>query len=97
MLDPLQTAQQNMTEPYNNLLRERDAAKYLGLYPNTLWRWRKKGLGPKYVKLASNVAAYRISDLNDFVEAMGIIQTRLPRPVPGRYPGSRSVDRHKHG
>ena len=52
------------------LLRERDAADYLGVTDSTLQKWRYLGLGPRYIKIGGNhgrAVRYRLSDLTDYV------------------------------
>lgn len=54
------------------LLREKDAAIYLGLAPKTLSRWRWRGdRGPAYIKLGSAVR-YSTESLEAFV-AKGVV------------------------
>jgi len=48
------------------LLREVDAAKYLGLAPRTLSRWRWAGKGPSFHKLGSAVR-YSVEELDNFI------------------------------
>jgi hypothetical protein len=49
------------------LIREAEAAAYLGLAPTTLARWRWRGdRGPKFVKLGSAVR-YSVADLDIFI------------------------------
>jgi predicted DNA-binding transcriptional regulator AlpA len=50
----------------DRLLREREAAEFLCLNPNTLRQWRYKRFGPKFHKLGSTVV-YRLSDLDSFI------------------------------
>ena len=52
-----------------SVLKERDAAKFLGVSVKTLqsWRWRKKG--PEYLKygdIGSSAVRYEISALENF-------------------------------
>lgn len=49
-----------------HLLREVDAAIYLGLAPKTLARWRWAGKGPTFHKLGSAVR-YSIEELDIFI------------------------------
>lgn len=53
-----------MTTP--QLLREIDAAAYLGLAPKTLSRWRWAGKGPAFHKLGSAVR-YSVLELDSFI------------------------------
>ena len=63
------------------------AAAFLGLSVSTLAKWRVSGKGPKFVKLGSRVG-YRISDLEDWLEA----QTRVSTSDPGHAaPNARSA------
>ena len=50
------------------LLRETDAAAYIGLSVRTLRRWRFIGKGPTFRKLGSAVR-YAVADLNGFLDA----------------------------
>ena len=50
------------------VLGSKDAASYLGVAHGTLAKWRCLGGGPRYAKLGSRVA-YRIADLEEFVES----------------------------
>jgi len=82
-------------------MRTRESALYLAVAPGTLEKWRKRGIGPAYVRLPqaigsngidkrSGVVAYRREDLDDFVMAHRIQAGRLPRPVRGRLPGNKN-------
>lgn len=53
-----------MTTP--PLLRETQAADYLGLAPKTLARWRWAGKGPTFRKLGAAVR-YTVPDLDAFI------------------------------
>jgi hypothetical protein len=50
------------------LLRERDAARYLNVAPKTLQNLRWKGGGPTYVKF-TKLVRYRRCDLDAFIES----------------------------
>lgn len=41
-----------------------DAADYLGVHVVTLYRWRNNGIGPKAKRLGLRRYAYKISDLD---------------------------------
>ncbi|MEQ1707575.1 MAG: helix-turn-helix domain-containing protein [Terricaulis sp.] len=45
------------------------AAKYLGFSVPTLERWRRSGVGPKFVKLGGNRVAYLQKHLDEYVES----------------------------
>lgn len=51
---------------FPHLMRETDAAAYLGLAPKTLSRWRWAGRGPAFHKLGSAVR-YSVQDLEAFI------------------------------
>lgn len=51
-------------------LRPPEAARYLGLSPSTLAKWRCTGEGVPYIKLGRAVV-YRLRDLEAFVAAQG--------------------------
>lgn len=50
-------------------LSPRQAAKYLGFSVPTLERWRRSGVGPKFVKLGGNRVAYLQKHLDEYVES----------------------------
>ena len=56
-----------MAQLNDELLTTKEAAKFLGLKPNTLAKWRVAGAGPMYVALGRAVR-YRVSDLKIFIE-----------------------------
>lgn len=60
-----------MTTSPHKLLRETDAAAYLGLAPKTLARWRWAGKGPAFHKLGSAVR-YSIRELDSFVSGAAV-------------------------
>ena len=51
------------------LITERDAAKFLGLTDRTMQAWRRKGGGPRYVKISSRCVRYRRADLRGWADA----------------------------
>ncbi len=64
-----------MTE---RLLREKEAARVLGVAPNTLAQWRFTGkVNLTYVRLGKNIR-YRMGDLDDFIN-QGITQMQEVR------------------
>ncbi len=81
------------------------AALLLGVLPETLRSWRRRGIGPPYVRLPGGHTRrgirfwetkqyghvrYPLDGLLAFVERLKAQQTRLPRPFPGRLPYRRS-------
>jgi predicted site-specific integrase-resolvase len=53
------------------MLTEKEAAKRLFAKPQTLNKWRVRGRGPVYLKLAGKVR-YRLDDIKAFIEASRI-------------------------
>lgn len=49
------------------MLRERQAASFLGVAPKTLANWRSQGKGPKFCRLGRAIG-YRQEDLDAFIE-----------------------------
>jgi len=49
-----------------NFLSTSKAAKYCGVHPQTLWKWRKQRRGPAYIYREARVF-YKIEDLNTFL------------------------------
>lgn len=60
-----------MTNPH--LLREIDAAAYLGLAPKTLARWRWAGKGPAFHKLGSAVR-YSVEELDFYISGAAVVR-----------------------
>ena len=56
-----------MAPQNDELLTTKETAKFLGLKPNTLAKWRVAGAGLMYVALGRAVR-YRVSDLKIFIE-----------------------------
>ena len=48
------------------VVNDREAARFLGLAPQTLRNWRTNRKGPKYVRLGGRIV-YRLVDLNEFL------------------------------
>ena len=61
------TLSPNLSSPVR-LLTTADAARLLGLQPQTLAKWRWAGTGPRFVRLGRRVM-YNLRDLEAFVEA----------------------------
>lgn len=54
------------------LVSSKDAAKMIGIKPQTLRLWRYAGRGPRFVRLGENrycQTAYRVSDIEAWIEA----------------------------
>ncbi|UCE07462.1 MAG: helix-turn-helix domain-containing protein [bacterium] len=48
------------------MLNDLEAARLLGLRPQTLRNWRHKQRGPSYIKLGRRVV-YKLSDLSEYL------------------------------
>ncbi len=46
----------------NNLLTVGEVADLLGVAPETLYRWRKRGCGPKWIQLGPKTIRYLADD-----------------------------------
>jgi hypothetical protein len=84
----------------HQLLPASDAAIFLGLSPDVLRSWRRRGIGPRYVRFPGGRSkhghiCYEVGDLRAFYKRLMVQEGRLPRPIPGRLPGlrNRSVNR----
>ena len=82
------------------LLRSREAARFLSVGLRTLEEWRRRKIGPAYIKMpmavGSNAASkpggivgYAVEDLLAFIDARRVQAGRLPRPFAGRLPRGR--------
>ena len=76
------------------------AATYLGVAPEVPHRWRKRGIGPGYVRFPyadtdrgawhgkrHGMVRYPVTELERWIERCSVAAGRLPRPVRGRLPG----------
>ena len=57
------------------LLTTSQAAERLGLSPRTLEEWRLRGGGPVFRKLGRRTVRYAETDLTDFIEVSGRVNT----------------------
>jgi hypothetical protein len=63
------------TTPPRGALRTPEAADYLGVPEGSLPQWRKKGFGPKYLKVGGgNTVVYRIKDLDAYLDELAVEQ-----------------------
>lgn len=49
------------------LVDQREAARFLGLAPRTLESWRSRRIGPRFIAYSRRCIRYRIADLQDWV------------------------------
>jgi Helix-turn-helix domain len=83
-------------------LKTEHVARYLGVKPDLLRRWRCRGIGPSYVKLNGRrhgSVVYREIDVVAFALARTVLASRMPRPFGqgGRLPGGRNKRKAKTG
>ena len=64
----------------NALLRPVEAARYLGLAPRTLEKFRQRGGGPCFVGISSRCVRYRPSDLDTWIAERVRSNTAQPAP-----------------
>ena len=64
----LRTTQQQLRTDEDALLREPEAAAFLGFTPRTLQAWRQRGQGPVFVRISARAIRYRKKDLNRWAE-----------------------------
>ena len=50
----------------NNVLTEREAARFLGVAPRTLNNWRYLVKGPAYIRIGSRAVRYLPTDLDAY-------------------------------
>lgn len=82
------------------------AARYLGVTPETLRSWRRRGIGPAFTRLPgghlrdgehywhekqNGTIVYSWESLQSFAQRLAVQHARMPRPFPGRLPGRRSA------
>jgi len=60
------------------LMRDKEAANFLGLKPITLRFWRMQRKGPKFIRMG-RACRYRDTDLEQFIETNSV----LPEPSNG--------------
>jgi predicted site-specific integrase-resolvase len=62
-------------------ITQKKAASILGVCYQTLWHWRRKGLGPSYTRSPGGKVRYRYDDVIGWVEAHRVEPRQDP---PGR-------------
>lgn len=68
----------NIAEAQPVVVNPVGASERLGVNTDTLKRWRRKGVGPIYVRVAYNRVVYRVSDLDEWLDARAV----APGPAP---------------
>lgn len=64
-------------EATGTVLRESDAARYLGVSPRQLRRWRNSGI-VAHVRLSPRIVVYRRPDLDEFVASRAVAPVVVP-------------------
>ncbi len=64
----------------DDLLREEQAARLLGLSVRALQGWRRRHCGPPYVRIANHTIRYRRRDLIEWIERQRVmpLESRAP-------------------
>lgn len=62
----------------DRLIKEQEAASYLGYTVRALQNWRVRGGGPKFVKVSARSIRYRRRDLIDWIESHLRVHTSEP-------------------
>lgn len=60
-------------EHHSEVLRPRDAARYVGLSRPTIDRWRKAGKFPKALQLGPQAIGWRRSDLDEWLNGRPVV------------------------
>ena len=63
------TTDRHTTDP-DALLRDDAAAELLGFTPRALADWRRRGCGPRYVRVSACAIRYRRRDLIEWAESL---------------------------
>lgn len=60
---------ESVREPIAYNCDEKFVAKYFSVSIETVRGWRKRKIGPQYVKLSGHLIRYRVQDLADWADA----------------------------
>jgi len=60
-----------MEESPDRILREREAARLLGVSHRTLQRWRYEGGGPRFVRCGLRAVGYQWKVIIDWIDSRG--------------------------
>jgi predicted DNA-binding transcriptional regulator AlpA len=74
-----------MIDIHDEILTERQVSSWLGLSEATLFRHRRDGTGPKFIRLSARRVAYRRSAVEKFLAER---ESDAPQPtsLPGTFP-----------
>jgi predicted DNA-binding transcriptional regulator AlpA len=56
----------SMWDERSGFISAKQAARMLGLHPNTLCKWRISGTGPRYIK-AGRTVKYRVTEIENWL------------------------------
>jgi predicted DNA-binding transcriptional regulator AlpA len=84
-----------MADIPGHLLTEPEAARYLRLSPHSLRGFRYRRQGPSHIKMGGKKIAYRLSDLEAWVEARCVDNSQ--EPLPPRLAGATAAPRRPVG
>lgn len=59
-----------MLDPLERLLDTKSAGALIGISPSTLAAWRKREIGPPYIRIDDWHIRYRLRDLNEWVRQL---------------------------
>ena len=68
------------TSSEDRLYSPGEAAKYLGLAPQTLAHWRVRGCGPRFIHLSRRCIRYSEQVLHEFLDRRTLEATCQPLP-----------------
>lgn len=58
-----------MASPFpNTWLSTKEAARFLGIHPDTLRRWRREGIGPRYSRIG-RLIRYHVDTLDEWLRS----------------------------
>lgn len=57
---------------HREIVNDKHAANVLGVTTATLRRWRKNGIGPKWLKMGGHMIRYTTEDLRDYLESCSV-------------------------
>ena len=56
-------------------LKTQEFAKYIGVDASTVYKWRSRGTGPKYIKTTHSTLRYRLDDINEWMQSRELTST----------------------
>lgn len=68
----------------DQMLDPHQLGELLGMSTTALRYWRNRGIGPKYFRLSHNMVRYRRSDVEEWLSATYIAQTKTETKIEGK-------------